>query len=51
MKKLIIIMFLTTLFSCVDKKAIEAKVKYQAETGSRINNAQHDTDDLFNEMK
>ncbi len=37
--------------SCANQEAIRAKAKHQAETGSRINNAQQNTDGLFDEMK
>ena len=51
MKKLILLLFFIPLFSCINQKAIDAKAKHQAETGSRINNAQQNTDSLFDEMK
>ncbi len=51
MKKLILLISLLSIFSCTDQKAIDAKAKHQAETGSRINNAQKDTDGLFDDMK
>jgi hypothetical protein len=51
MKNLILLISLISIFSCTNQKAIDAKAKRQAETGSRINNAQHNTDGLFNEMQ
>lgn len=50
MKKIIFLISLITIASCSNQKAIEAKAKHRAETGSRINKAQGDTDKLFDEM-
>jgi hypothetical protein len=51
MKKLLLLISLISICSCVDQKAIDAKAKHQAETGSRINNASENTNSLFDEMK
>ena len=51
MKKLILFFLSLCLFACVDQKAIGAKAKHQAETGSRINDAQKNTDRLFDELR
>ena len=51
MKNILLLLSLILISSCINQKAIDAKHKHQAETGSRINNAQHDTDSLFNEME
>jgi len=51
MKKLILLFLSLCAFACVDQKALEAKAKHQAETGSRINDAQKNTDGLFDELK
>ena len=51
MKKLILLIIPICLFACIDQKAIEAKAKHQANTGNRINNAQQNTESLFDELK
>ncbi|MFT5703121.1 MAG: putative lipoprotein YajG [Rickettsiales bacterium] len=51
MKKIIILVSIFLLSSCINQKEIEAKARYQAETGSRINEASKNTESLFDEMK
>ena len=55
MKKLILLISLFSIFSCTNGKEIEAKAaakaRYQAETGSRINEASQDVDSLLDEIK
>ena len=56
MRKSILLFLSLFLFSCSNQKAIDAKLndlkaKRQAETGSRINDAQKNTDALFDELK
>ena len=51
MKKLILLISLISIFSCTNQKAIDAKARHQAETGSRINDASKDTGGLFDEMQ
>ena len=52
MKKLIILSFLISLVSCSSKeKALEAKVRHQNETGSRLNESQKNTDGLFKDLE
>lgn len=50
MKNIIILLSIILISACVNQEAMNAKAKHQAETGSRINNAQSDTNSLFNEM-
>ncbi|MFT6332446.1 MAG: hypothetical protein ACJAW3_000783 [Lentimonas sp.] len=54
MKKILILILLTSFASCVDKDAIEAKerqkAKHQAETSTRLNESQKNTEGLFDEM-
>jgi hypothetical protein len=50
MKKFIFLLSLISIFSCVDQNAINVKAKHQAETGGRINNAQQNTQGLFDEL-
>ncbi|MFT6106029.1 MAG: hypothetical protein ACJA0S_000980 [Rickettsiales bacterium] len=51
MKKIILIIALFSIFSCTSRQEIAAKAQYQAETGSRINEASRNTESLFDEMK
>jgi hypothetical protein len=51
MRNIIILLSIILIASCTNQDAIRAKAKHQAETGSRINNAQKDTDGLFDEIK
>ena len=55
MKKLIILISLISLFACGNQKEMEAranqKARHQAETGDRVNEAQKNTDGLFDELK
>ena len=51
MRKLILLISLIFIVSCVDQKAIDAKAKHQAETGSRINDASKNTGGLFDEIQ
>ena len=51
MKTLILLCLSFCLFACTNQKIIEAKAKHQAATGDRINNAQKNTNGLFDELK
>ena len=51
MRKLILLICLISINSCTNQKAIDAKVKHQAETGKRINDANKDTAGIFDEMQ
>lgn len=51
MKKLIPLFLLIILTACSTPKDDSSKAKHQAETGSRLNDAQKDTDGLFKDME
>jgi len=55
MKKLILLISLLSVFSCVNQKEIDAKAaaksKHQAETGKGLTNLRKNTEGLFDEMK
>jgi hypothetical protein len=51
MNKFLILALTLFLFSCASKTEMEQKARHQSETGARINDAQKDTDSLFQEMK
>ncbi|MFT6077400.1 MAG: hypothetical protein ACJA02_000483 [Myxococcota bacterium] len=55
MKKIILLISLFSILACANGQEIEAKAavkaRYQAETGSRINEASKDVDSLFDEIK
>ena len=50
MKKLLILISLIALASCVNKSKLEAEARHRSATSDRLNEAQKNTESLFDEM-